>query len=67
MSASGGQIFAFFFLFFFLLRRLSATLKFAFRALAAGGGAASALPSAVAISTMVDIYAKIRTYFKENC
>ncbi len=34
-------------------RRLSATLNFPFRALAAGGGAASALPSAVAISTMV--------------
>jgi len=46
------------------LRRLSATLDFPFAALSAEAGAASAAPTPFAISKMVNVFDKIRTYFK---
>jgi hypothetical protein len=49
------------------LRRLSADLNFPFAVLASGGGVASAAPNNFAISQMVPVFGKIRTYFKENC
>jgi hypothetical protein len=42
-------------------------LNFPFAALASGGGVASAAPNDFAISQMVLVFGKIRTYFKENC
>jgi hypothetical protein len=52
------------FLHSFSLRRLSATLDFPFAALSAEAGAASAAPSSFAISKLVKVFDKIRTYFK---
>jgi len=49
---------------FFLLRRLSANLNFAFAALSAEGGAASAAPTDSSISLLVNVFEQIRTYFK---
>jgi len=45
-------------------RRLSADLNFPFAALASGGGVASAAPNKFAISQLVLVFGKIRTYFK---
>jgi hypothetical protein len=42
-------------------------MNFPFAALALGGGVASAAPNDFAISQMVLVFGKIRTYFKENC
>jgi hypothetical protein len=60
--------------FSFFLRRLSANLDFAFRALSSEhfgsaqckAGTASAAPTPFAISKMVNVFEKIRTHFKEN-
>ncbi|PIV71003.1 hypothetical protein COW57_02035 [Candidatus Roizmanbacteria bacterium CG17_big_fil_post_rev_8_21_14_2_50_39_7] len=49
------------------LRRLSADSNFPLAALTSGGGVASAAPNDFAISQMVLVFGKIRTYFKENC
>ena len=47
-------------------RQLRPNLKYPFAALSAEGGAASAAPNSLAISKMVSVYEKIRTFFK-NC
>jgi hypothetical protein len=49
------------------LRRLSANLNFAFAALSAEAGAASAAPTSDSISFLVNVFEKIRTHFKESC
>jgi len=58
-------IFAFFFILF--LRRLSANLNYAFAALSAERGAASAAPTDSSISFLVNVFNKIRTHFKSSC
>jgi len=50
--------------FFLMNRRLSANLDFPFAALSAEAGAASAAPTSFSISKMVNVFDKIRTYFK---
>jgi len=45
-------------------RRISANLDFAFAALAAEAGAASAAPTSDSISFLVNVFEQIRTYFK---
>ncbi|MCX6789490.1 MAG: hypothetical protein NTZ42_02670, partial [Candidatus Gribaldobacteria bacterium] len=53
--------------FFLMNRRLSADLNYAFAALSAKGGAASAAPTSDSISLLVNVFEKIRTHFKSNC
>jgi hypothetical protein len=52
---------------FFLLRRLSANLNYAFAALSAEAGAASAAPNPLSISKIVNVFEQIRTHFKSAC
>jgi len=51
--------------FFLMNRRLSANLNYAFAALSAEGGAASAAPTESSISFLVNVFEKIRTDFKQ--
>ena len=45
-------------------RQLRPELKYPFAALSAEGGAASAAPTFASISKLVNVYEKIRTFFK---